>query len=114
MRRPLFQDIRVREALGYTYDFETLNKTKVFTRANSAFNNSEFAAEGLPSAAELALLEPFRAELPARVFGPAFVAPRTDAEPLALRRNLLKARELLTQAGWKLDAAGVLLSLIHI
>jgi microcin C transport system substrate-binding protein len=108
MRRPLFQDIRVREALGYTYDFETLNKTKVFTRANSAFNNSEFAAEGLPSAAELALLEPFRAELPARVFGPAFVAPRTDAEPLALRRNLLKARELLTQAGWKLDAAGVL------
>ncbi len=108
MRRPLFQDIRVREALGYTYDFETQNKTKIFTRANSAFNNSEFAAEGLPSAAELALLEPFRAELPPRVFGPAFVAPRTDAEPLALRRNLLKARELLTQAGWKLDAAGVL------
>jgi microcin C transport system substrate-binding protein len=28
----LFQDIRVREALGYTYDFETSNKTKVFTR----------------------------------------------------------------------------------
>jgi peptide/nickel transport system substrate-binding protein/microcin C transport system substrate-binding protein len=108
MRRPLFQDIRVREALGYTYDFETLNKTKVFTRANSEFNNSEFAAEGLPSPGELALLEPFRVELPPRVFGPAFVAPRTDSEPLALRRNLLKARELLTQAGWKLDAAGVL------
>ncbi len=108
MRRPLFQDIRVREALGYTYDFETLNKTKVFTRANSVFNNSEFAAEGLPSPGELALLEPFRAELPPRVFGPAFVAPRTDSEPLALCRNLLKARELLTQAGWKLDAAGVL------
>ena len=108
MRRPLFQDILVREALGYTYDFETLNKTKVFTRANSEFNNSEFAAEGLPGPGELALLEPFRAELPPRVFGPAFVAPRTDSEPLALRRNLLKARELLTQAGWKLDAAGVL------
>ena len=108
MRRPLFQDILVREALGYTYDFETLNKTKVFTRANSEFNNSEFAAEGLPGPGELALLEPFRAELPPRVFGPAFVAPRTDSEPLALRRNLLKARELLTQAGWKLDATGVL------
>jgi microcin C transport system substrate-binding protein len=108
MRRPLFQDILVREALGYTYDFETLNKTKVFTRANSEFNNSEFAAEGPPGPGELALLEPFRAELPPRVFGPAFVAPRTDSEPLALRRNLLKARELLTQAGWKLDAAGVL------
>jgi microcin C transport system substrate-binding protein len=52
--------------------------TKVFTRANSAFNNSEFAAEGLPSPGELKLLEPFRAELPPRVFGPAFVAPRTE------------------------------------
>ncbi|MBI5718311.1 MAG: ABC transporter substrate-binding protein [Burkholderiales bacterium] len=108
LRRPIFQDIRVREALGYTYDFETLNKTKMFTRASSAFNNSDFAAQGPPSPAELALLEPFRAELPPRVFGPAFVAPRTDADPNGLRRNLLKARELLEQAGWKLDAAGVL------
>ena len=108
MRKPLFQDMRVREALGYTYDFETLNKTKVFTRASSAFNNSDFAAQGLPSAGELALLEPFRAELPPRVFGPPFVAPRTDSDPNALRRNLIKARELLEQAGWKLDPQGVL------
>ncbi len=108
MRRPLFQDIRVREALVYTYDFETLNRTKVFKRVNSEFNNTEFAAQGLPSAAELALLEPFRAQLPPRVFGPAWVAPRTDGGPDALRRNLLKARDLLEQAGWTLDAAGVL------
>ena len=108
MRRPLFQDIRVREALGYTYDFETSNKTKVFRRVNSQFNNSEFAAQGTPGPGELTLLEPFRAELPARVFGPAFVSPRTDDGPNGLRRNLLKARELLTQAGWKLDDAGVL------
>jgi microcin C transport system substrate-binding protein len=108
MRRPLFQDIRVREALGYTYDFETLNKTKSFKRVNSCFNNTEFAAQGMPGPGELALLEPFRGELPPRVFGPAFVAPRTDADPHGLRRNLLKARELLEQAGWKLDGAGVL------
>ena len=108
MRRPLFQDVRVREALGYTYDFETANKTKVFKRCNSLFNNSEFAAQGLPGAGELALLEPFRAELPPRVFGPAWQAPRTDGGPGGLRRNLLKARELLEQAGWKLDAQGVL------
>ena len=108
LRRPLFQDIRVREALVYTYDFETANKTKVFTRVNSAFNNTEFAAQGLPGPGELALLEPFRAELPPRVFGPPFVAPRTDASPHALRQNLLKARALLEQAGWKLDADGVL------
>ena len=108
MRRPLFQDIRVREALSYTYDFETLNKTKVFTRVSSAFNNSEFAAQGAPGPGELALLEPFKAELPARVFGPPYVPPRTDGGPDGLRRNLLKARDLLEQAGWKLDAAGVL------
>ena len=108
MRRPIFQDILVREALGYTYDFETSNKTKVFQRVNSAFNNSEFAAQGLPGPGELALLEPFRTKLPPRVFGPAYVAPRTDGSPFGLRRNLLKARELLEQAGWKLDDAGVL------
>ncbi len=108
LRRPLFQDIRVREALVYTYDFETLNKTKIFKRVNSQFNNTEFAAQGLPGPGELALLEPFRAQLPPRVFGPAWEAPRTDSSPDGLRRNLLKARELLEQAGWKLDDAGVL------
>ena len=46
LRRPIFQDIRVREALGYTYDFETLNRLGLFKRANSLFNNSEFAAAG--------------------------------------------------------------------
>jgi peptide/nickel transport system substrate-binding protein/microcin C transport system substrate-binding protein len=109
MRRPVFQDIRVREALGLTYDFEgAVNRVKVFKRVHSVFNNSEFAARGLPGAGELALLEPFRAELPPRVFGPAFEAPRTDDHPNGLRRNLLKARKLLEDAGWKLDGGGVL------
>jgi peptide/nickel transport system substrate-binding protein/microcin C transport system substrate-binding protein len=108
LRRPTFQDIRVREALTYTYDFERVNRTKMFKRCNSMFNNSQFQATGLPSAGELALLEPFRAELPPRVFGPAYQAPRTDGSPDGLRKNLLKARDLLDQAGWKLDSAGKL------
>ena len=108
MRRPMFQDIRVREAIVLTYDFENVNKTGAFKRANSLFNNSIFAAEGAPTPAELKLLEPFRAELPPRVFGPAFLAPRTDTAPGALRANLLKARSLLEAAGWKLDDQGVL------
>jgi len=102
LRQPKFQDIRVREALGYTYDFETVNKTGVFTRASSVFNNSEFAAQGTPSPGELRLLEPFRAELPPRVFGPAFVAPSTANNPKGLRQNLLKARALFQEAGCKL------------
>lgn len=108
LRRPIFQDIRVREALGYTYDFETLNKTGIFKRANSVFNNSPFAAQGLPGPGELALLEPFRTQLPPRVFGPAFVAPSTGATPQGLRRNLLKARDLFGQAGWHLAPDGKL------
>ena len=108
LRRPIFQDIRVREALGLTYDWETNNRYRQLQRANSVFNNSEFAAQGLPSPGELKLLEPFRAELPKEVFGPPFVAPRTDHDVNELRRNLLKARALLESAGWKLSDDGVL------
>ena len=108
LRRPKFQDIRVREALGYSLNFEGSNKTGLYLRASSEFNNSDFAAQGLPGPGELKLLEPFRADLPPRVFGPPYVAPRTDDVPDGLRRNLLKARVLLEQAGWTLDGAGVL------
>ncbi len=108
MRRPIFQDMRVREALVYTYDFENVNKTGLFRRANSLFNNSIFAADAMPGPGELKLLEPFRAQLPPRVFGPAYTAPRNDSSPGALRANLLKARALLEEAGWKLDGSGVL------
>jgi len=108
LRRPIFQDIRVREALTLTYDWETNNRYRRLKRANSVFNNSEFAAQGLPSPGELKLLEPFRAELPKEVFGPPFVAPRTDRDVNELRGNLLKARGLLEAAGWKLAPDGVL------
>ena len=62
LRRPIFQDIRVRHALVLTYDWETNNRYRDFglKRASSVFNNSEFAAVGLPSPGELKLLEPFR------------------------------------------------------
>ena len=113
LRRPLFQDPRVREALGLSYDFDTLNKTGQYERSHSLFNNSEFAAEGEPSAGELALLSPWRAQLPTQVFGPPFRAPLTGRQPQRLRANLLRARALLDEAGWRvapdgrlLDAAG--------
>jgi peptide/nickel transport system substrate-binding protein/microcin C transport system substrate-binding protein len=109
LRRPKFQDIRVREAIMRAWDFETpTNRYGYFKRANSAFNNTEFAAQGEPTAAELALLEPFRAELPKTVFGPAFVAPRTDTSPHALRDSLKTAARLLSEAGWNVATDGVL------
>ncbi len=107
LRRPKFQDIRVREAIMRAWDFEVYNRYGTFVRANSMFNNTPFAAEpGPPSPAELALLEPFRAELPPQVFGPAFRAPRNDTGPNALRDNLRRAQELLNEAGWKVAADG--------
>jgi peptide/nickel transport system substrate-binding protein/microcin C transport system substrate-binding protein len=106
LRRPKFQDPRVREAIILSWDFSVINRYKAYKRADSMFNNSAFAAQGLPSAEELKLLEPFRAELPARVFGPAYVAPRTDTGPNALRDNLRRARDLLAEAGWKIAADG--------
>lgn len=106
LRRKKFQDVRVREALNLAWDFEAYNKYGTFRRADSMFSNSEFAAEGLPSPAELALLEPFRAELPPRVFGPAYRAPRTDTHPNALRENLKRAAALLAEAGWKVGEDG--------
>ena len=108
LRRPKFQDIRVREAIMHAWDFEAYNRLGTFYRANSIFNNTTFAASGEPSPAELALLEPFRAQLPKTVFGPAFKAPRNDTHPNALRDNLRHAADLLSQAGWNIAPDGVL------
>ena len=106
LRLPKFQDIRVREAIMLAWDFEAYNKYGTFVRGNSMFNNTEFAAEGPPDPAELALLQPYRSELPPQVFGPAFEAPRNDTGPDALRNNLRRAQSLLIEAGWKVAADG--------
>ena len=102
LRRPQFQDVRVRRALGLALDFEWMNRQlfySQYTRIDSFFSNSELAARGTPSEAELKLLEPLRDQLDPAVFGPAPVPPSTNP-PSSLRANLLQARELLKQAGW--------------
>ncbi len=108
LRRPLFQDRRVREALDWAFDFEWINRLGQYKRVRSVFNNTDLAATGLPSDAELALLEPFRSRLPAEIFGPPYEPPRMDTSPTAPRANLRRARELLAQAGWNLADDGVL------
>ncbi len=102
LRKPKFQDIRVRQALGLTMDFEWLNRQMfygLYKRAIGYFPNSDFHAAGLPGPEELALLEPLRKQLRPEVFGPAPVPPSTDP-PSSLRENLRKARALLAEAGW--------------
>lgn len=101
-RKARFSDPRVRLAMNYTLDFEWINKKILdneFKRTQSFFPNSDLAATGLPSPAELALLEPFRSQLPPEVFGSMFQQPNTNP-PNSLRANLLKALDLFAQAGW--------------
>jgi microcin C transport system substrate-binding protein len=102
-RRPLFQDRKVREALGYTFDFEWSNTNLFYgqyTRTDSYFENSELAATGLPGPAELELLEPLRGQIPEEVFTTAYAPPTTDGEG-GLRANLRNAARLLREAGWE-------------
>ena len=110
LRLPVFADRRVRQAIDLAYDFEWVNRRKQYKRTESMFANSEFAAQGAPSAGELALLEPFRSQLPAEAFGPPYSAPRTDRSPTALRENLRRARDLLAAAGFRLGDDGVLVN----
>ena len=111
LRRPIFQDPRVREALGYALDFEWLNRQLFFdqySRINSYFTNSDLSANfngpNKPTEAELKILKPLKEKypkwVPDAVFGPMPAAPST-APPSSLRNNLRKARELLAQAGWQ-------------
>ena len=101
-RLPKFQDRRVREAFAYAFDFEWLNKNQfygLYDRMASYFENSELAARGLPSEAEVALLDPHRGAVPEEVFTKAFVPPATDGSGNN-RGNLRAARALLKEAGW--------------
>ena len=101
-RRPIFQDRRVREALGFAFDFEWLNKTiayGLYTRLDSYFPNSEFAAKGLPTGDELEILNRYRGKVPDEVFTKEFKPPVTDGSGNP-RDNIRQGLELLKQAGW--------------
>lgn len=106
LRRPQFQDPRVREALGLMFNFEWSNKSLfygLFARINSIWENSEMAATGLPTPEEAALLQPLidAGLLPASILTDEVVMAPVSSEDTALdRKNLRKASALLDEAGW--------------
>ena len=110
LRRDKFNDIRVRQAVGLLFNFEWSNESLFYgqyARINSFWENSELAAEGMPSDAELALLEPIADLLPAGVIdGEAVVAPVSGNRTLD-RKNLRKASALLDEAGWTVGDDGL-------
>ncbi|WP_153491519.1 extracellular solute-binding protein [Burkholderia cepacia] len=102
LRKPQFADVRVRHALTLAFDYDWMNRMMFYgqyRRTDSFWAASQFGAKGMPSERELALLAPYRAELPAEVFGP-MIRPPSTLPPGSLRANLKQARDLLAQAGW--------------
>jgi microcin C transport system substrate-binding protein len=104
-RRPMFQDWRVRRALGLVFDFEWTNKNLfvgLYVRTKSFFANSEMAATGLPQGDELKLLERFRGRIPDRVFSETYDVPVYPGDG-NIRAGIGEALKLLKEAGWDIQ-----------
>jgi microcin C transport system substrate-binding protein len=102
IQRPVFSDRRVREAVSLAFDFEWMNKAlfyNAYSRTTSYFQNTEYAARNYPDAAELTLLAPMKADIPPEVLTSIYTPAMSQGDGYD-RVNLLKASELLTQAGW--------------
>jgi len=101
-RRPVFEDRRVREAVGHAFDFEWTNEALfygIYRRTRSYFANSVFAAEKLPDAEELAVLEPFRGRVPDDLFTMLYRPPSTRGKE-GVRDNIIRGLALMKEAGW--------------
>ena len=110
LRRPKFQDVRVRQAIALAMDYEWMNRQlfyNAYTRVRGFFVGSDFEAKGRPGSDELALLSPLRAQLPAAVFDEDVpLPPVTSLDPASghtLRDHLRQARDLLQAAGWTIQ-----------
>ena len=105
LRREKFQDIRIRQAISLAFDFDWTNQ-KIFynqyTRSDSFFSNSELASSGIPQGDELAVLEPYRDQLPPALYEQPFEVPGTDGSGWS-RENLLKALELIRQTDYRIE-----------
>ena len=102
VRKPKFQDVRVREAIGAAMDFNWMSRQMFYgqyQRVSGLFGNTDCSASGTPSPEELALLEPWRAQVPPAVFGAMAIPLNSDGED-RLRENLRRAAALLKDAGW--------------
>ncbi len=104
-RRPLFADIRVREAIGLLFDFEWINRNfffDLYRRTASYFEGSDLSARGRPAdQRERSLLAAFPGAVRADVMDGTWAPPVTDRS--GRDRDLLKrALALLNAAGYEL------------
>jgi microcin C transport system substrate-binding protein len=102
LRRPQFQDPRVRHAFNLAFDFEWANKNLFYdqyVRLDSFFDNSELKSSGLPRGRELEILNEIRSEVPPEVFTTEWKNP-VNGSPEDVRKHLSQAAKLLAEAGW--------------
>lgn len=105
LRRPIFKDPRVRQAMILALDYEWLNRQLFYNqyqRIESYFMNTPLAATGMPNQAEIAYMDKLKQQgftVPDALYQAVPVQP-TTTPPHSLRANLLRARELLKEAGW--------------
>ena len=104
-RRPVFADIRVREAILHLFDFEWINRTYFFNlykRTASYFDASDLSAHGVAAnARELELLKPYPGAVRADILAGQWAPPVSDGTG-GDRTGLRRAFELFKQAGYEL------------
>jgi peptide/nickel transport system substrate-binding protein len=102
-RRPLFQDIRVREALALAFDFEWVNRNlfgEVYARTESFWQNSDLSSYGVPASdKELALIGDLKKDMEPEFLDGSYKLPVTDGSGRD-RTVLKRAVDLLKQAGY--------------
>jgi len=104
IRRPQFQDSRLRRAFNFAFDFEEMNKQLFFglyKRISSYFDGTELACSGLPQGQELEILNTLRDKVPPEVFTTAYSNP-LGGDPQKVRDNLRQALALLREAGYEI------------
>jgi microcin C transport system substrate-binding protein len=110
LRRDMFKDARVRRALNFAFDFETLKRTIFYgqyDRINSFFFGTPLAASGLPQGTELEILQSVKDKVPPEVFTAPYVNP-VGGDPQKARENLRQALSLLQAAGYHLEGQKLL------
>ena len=110
LRRSKFSDPKVREAIGLLYNFEWSNESLFYgqyARINSFWENSELAAEGMPTEGELALLKPLVNDLPKGILDEEAVMASVSGLRALDRKNLRLASKLFDEAGWLVGDDGL-------
>jgi microcin C transport system substrate-binding protein len=104
IRRPKFQDPRVRRAFNFAFNFEEMNKQIFYgqyTRIASYFEGTELASSGLPQGKELEILQSVRDQVPPELFTKPYANP-VGGDPQKVRDNLREALRLFREAGYEI------------